>query len=138
MLRSAAAFGWKNVYLEDLTGSWFSQDRNMVTLSRAAARREINPISIRNSETLPAQRYEKVICCTSNRTGTPLSRYRLGSCQNGILTYGITELPGSLASLPCDNVYVDFVNAGLEPHARHEASVLLAVIAQQLRRKPNG
>ena len=138
LLRSAAAFGWKSVYLEDSTESWFSKKRDVLALSRAAARREINPLSINNSESLPLERYDKVILCARDRTGTPLSRYRLCNCRNGLLTYGTEELPRPLASLPCDTVYVDFLNAGLKPHARHEASALLAVIAHQLRRKRHG
>jgi len=110
LLRSAAAFGWKRVYLQDPAGSWFTESRESVSVSRAAARREINPIVVLQADTLPAHHFERVVWCTRERTGVPLSRFRIGDCENALLCHGVDALPDHLSSLPCDHVYADFVN----------------------------
>lgn len=138
LLRSAAAFGWKKVYLQDPAGSWFTESRESVSVSRAAARREINPIVVLQADELPAHRFEKVVWCTGERTGVPLSRYRIGGCKNALLSLGVDALPDHLTSLPCDHVYVDFVNNRATARPRHAVSTILGVLAQQLRNNRHG
>jgi tRNA(Leu) C34 or U34 (ribose-2'-O)-methylase TrmL len=138
LLRSAAAFGWKRVFLEDPERSWFSDTRDVVALSRAAARREINPIVVLKPERVQVRQYDRAILCSGNRTGTPLSRYRLKDSRSTLLIYGACSIPQDLAGIPTDEVYVDFDNPGAGMFFRHEGSVLLAVLARQLRGRPHG
>lgn len=138
LLRSAAAFGWRKVYLQDPAGSWFTKARETISLSRAAARREINPIAVLNADELPEHQFEKVIWCTGDRIGAPLSRFRMGDCRNALLVYGIASLPDHLRSLACEDVYVDFANTRATARHRHGGSTILAVLAQQLRSKRHG
>jgi len=138
LLRSASAFGWKKVFLQDRMGSWFSDDREMVTQSRAAARRENNLIVILKANTLIPNRYEKIVWCHGARKGEPLSHYRMDDCRNALLVYGSEELPECLDTLPCDDVYVDFATKNTAARPRHEASTLLSVMAQQLQNLHHG
>jgi len=138
LLRSSAAFGWKAVYLDDPARSWFTENRETVSLSRAAARREVNPIVVVNSAKVRPRMYDRVVFCSSGRSGTPLSRYRPGSFSKGILVYGMDILPEALSELPCDRIFVDVRNAAAVPRPRHECSILMSVIANQNRCRQRG
>jgi hypothetical protein len=72
-IRSAGAFGWQRVFVEDRAGVWFGCDRVTRSEGRGAARRGRNPIRL-----LPVtavQRYQyRVVCVVTTRLGTPLPR----------------------------------------------------------------
>jgi len=138
LLRSAAAFGWKAVYLDDPDGSWLTNDKERVSLSRGAARREINPLVVLNAAKLRSTRYDRVLWCADDRTGTPLPRYRLEGSEAGLLAFGAPTLPQGFKALPCTRIHVDFRQTGITPFARHEGSVVLAVLAEQLRGRRRG
>src|SRR5262249_29674308 len=59
-LRSAAAFGHQQVFLEDRGAGWFDGDHHQRREARAAARRHKNPLRVRRALTgLPA-RFDEV------------------------------------------------------------------------------
>jgi tRNA G18 (ribose-2'-O)-methylase SpoU len=76
-IRSAGAFGWSRLLVEDRTGVWFGGDRATQSEARAAARRQRNPIHL--IPTPPDQRYrfEEVCVITVRRTDTPIHRANL-------------------------------------------------------------
>jgi hypothetical protein len=130
LLRSVAAFGWKRVYLHDPEQAWFTRDKERITLSRAAARRENNSLAVLEAAGLPVRRYTRVIQCSLGRAGVPLSRFRAESLRGALLALGLDSLPQPLETLPRDELHVDFAESGIQPLPRHAASVLLAVLAQ--------
>jgi hypothetical protein len=76
-IRSAGAFGWERVFVEDRGGVWFGCDRVTRSEGRGAARRGRNPIRL--VAVPPTQRYRVADVCviTTRRLGEPLPRARL-------------------------------------------------------------
>jgi len=75
-IRSAGAFGWERLALDDRHRVWFGVDRAARAEGRAAARRARNPIRV--VPTTPDQRFrfEQVSVVTTRRGGRPLRRAR--------------------------------------------------------------
>lgn len=76
-IRSAAAFGWQRVLIDDRHGAWFGRDRATKSESRAAARRHRNPIHV-----VPAGRenrlaFREVMVVTTRPDGVPMYRAAL-------------------------------------------------------------
>ncbi|MBI4602059.1 MAG: hypothetical protein HY721_08865 [Planctomycetes bacterium] len=73
-IRSAGAFGWRRVLLEDRGRVWFGCDRGVRSEGRGAARRGRNPIRIVPTE--PARRFgfDEALVVTARPRGVPLHR----------------------------------------------------------------
>lgn len=71
-IRSAGAFGWGRLFVEDRQRVWFGCDRATITEGRAAARRARNPIRV--IPTAPDRDFAFAEACvlTVKRTGVPL------------------------------------------------------------------
>src|SRR5881398_2476115 len=69
-LRSAAAFGFRDVLLEDRGAGWFSGSANVRREARAAARRHKNPLRV-HPATLgeSATRYEEIVLVAASGAG---------------------------------------------------------------------
>lgn len=76
-IRSAGAFGWQRVLIEDRAGVWFGADRATRSEGRAAARRARNPIRLIPSAPDDRYAFERVLIVTTRRRGTPLHRATL-------------------------------------------------------------
>jgi tRNA C32,U32 (ribose-2'-O)-methylase TrmJ len=137
LLRSAWAFGWRQVFLEDRAGVWFTKDRSTVLAGRAAARCEVNRIMVRPRKQLILEDYDRIIACGRDRIGTPLSRLRLPERGKVLLVYGDGEMP-FIVGEAAEQVYVDHVSAEVTPCFRHAGSILLSMISHQLRRGRRG
>ncbi len=120
-------------------GVWFSKDRATVAQGRAAARREVNPLSVRPRSELCLNRYGTVIRCTNSRSAVPLSRMVLPDRGPVLIVYGDEESESYPA---CDvmDIFVDFTRSEPRPRFRHEASVMLSIVAEMLQdnRGPRG
>lgn len=137
-LRSVWAFGWHRIHLTDPMHAWFSEERERIALSRAAARKEKNPLVVLPSDTLQPSRYDRIILCGNDCSGIPLSKYALPDGERPLLTYGMKELPDELASLPMEHIYVDHTCAATVSRFRHGGSILLSVLSQQVGRTRHG
>lgn len=73
-LRSAAAFGIREIWLEDLGASWFEGEHGRLREARAAARRHKNPLRVRRGSPAIAERFEEVVVIVARGEGAPLSR----------------------------------------------------------------
>jgi hypothetical protein len=74
-VRSAACFGWRRLFIDDLRATWFATDRVTRSLGRGAARRARNPIRV-----LPVREdgsFDEV-CIVGACGGEPLRRADLG------------------------------------------------------------
>lgn len=131
LLRSAWAFGWRKDYLDDPSGTWFSDDRDKILAGRAAARREKNPVVVKPVRELRLNYYDGFIRCTPKNDGTSLSRFNLLEGRRILVVYGKErlEMPVGKTSV---NVSVDHSSLGVEPCFRHEGSILLSVLSQML------
>ncbi len=76
-LRSAAAFGWGRVLVEDTDQVWFGRDRARVAESRAAARRHRNPLRVVPVGAEQRYAFDQVCVVTAAGKGTPLPHARL-------------------------------------------------------------
>ncbi len=73
-IRSAAAFGWNRVLVEDRQRVWFGCDRAVRSEGRAAARRGKNDILCVPCDAGATQAFAKVTVVTTRRTSAPLHR----------------------------------------------------------------
>ena len=132
-LRSAAAFGFRDVLLEDRGAGWFSGTSGLRREARAAARRHKNPLRVHPATLAEsAARYDDIVLVTASDAGQPLSRERLtrGVRQLVVLGANAAELP------PTASGRVTVASLGLQPAEseplRLSASIALAEIARQV------
>lgn len=135
-LRSAAAFGFRHVLLEDRGAGWFAGSSNVRREARAAARRHKNPLRVHPATLAEsASRYDEIVLVTASGVGPPLSRERLTRGLRQLVIVG-AELEDAAAA-----GHVTVASLGLQP-MEHEplrltASIVLAEIARQVgRRRP--
>lgn len=133
LLRSAWAFGWRRVFVDDPHGVWFTRDHQTVIDSRAAARRHKNPLAVLPANQLDTDAYDQVLFCDGRREGTPLSRLRWPPCRRVLVVFNGAE--GSCGDVAMrERIFVDHVASGVDPRFRHAGSILLSVLAETLGR----
>src|SRR5581483_859002 len=76
-IRSAGAFGWSSLFVDDRAGVWFGGDHSIRTEGRAAARRAKNPIKLVPATAAPGQGFDEAIVVTAASDGIPLHRAAL-------------------------------------------------------------
>jgi hypothetical protein len=134
-LRSAAAFGFRDVFLEDLSCGWFDGPAAKRREARAAARRHKNPLRLHRATLDDAARYQEILVVTPFGPGVPIQRERIARGNRQLIVIGArTEEMGAGIS---DRVRV--ATLGLEPvqspPQRLVASIALAEIARQVGRR---
>ena len=130
-LRSAAAFGLDDVFLEDLGASWFAGEHGRRREARAAARRHKNPLRVRPGSPAIAERFEEVVAIVAGGDGTPLSRARLARGPRQLVVIG-AEAERVVASAADARVVTLGLAAGRPAPLRIVASIALAEIARQV------
>lgn len=135
-LRSAAAFGFRDVLLEDRGGGWFHGSAAVRREARAAARRHKNALRVHAATVSEAARFSEVVVVTPSGPGLPLQRQRLARGKRQLIVVGAR--PSELAPDGGDRLRI--ASLGLEPGEsplRLVASIALAEIARQVgRRRP--
>lgn len=136
-LRSAAAFGFRDVLLEDRGAGWFSGSANVRREARAAARRHKNPLRVHPATLAEsAARYEEIVLVTASDVGGQLPRARLTRGVRQLVVIGVSpeDVRASAAR------HLAIASLGLQPGPeplRLTASIALAEIARQVgRRRP--
>ncbi|MSQ09709.1 MAG: hypothetical protein EXR52_01700 [Dehalococcoidia bacterium] len=129
-LRSAAAFGWVQVLVDDRAGVWFGVERGMRAEGRDAARRARNPIRLHRSEPVDHYDFNEVVVVTASGMGIPVQRVRLTGGSSQLLV---------VADESVDNVEsggwerlgkrVTLATLGLPPLSQHYRYCLVASIA---------
>jgi tRNA G18 (ribose-2'-O)-methylase SpoU len=84
-IRSAAAFGWQRVLIDDRHDAWFGRDRATTAESRAAARRHRNPIHVVPTVRDSCLAFRDVLLVTTRPGGTPLHRAALAGGPGRVL-----------------------------------------------------
>jgi hypothetical protein len=136
-LRSAAAFGFHDVLLDDRGAGWFEGTAAARRAARAAARRHKNPLRIHRADVRDAVRFEEIVLVRPWGTAPPLQRERLIRGQRQLVVVGATF--DELATIVGDRLRI--ATLALEEVERAPlrlvASILLAEIARQVgRRRP--
>jgi tRNA G18 (ribose-2'-O)-methylase SpoU len=131
LLRSVYAFGWRRVFLSDPHNVWFSSDPAIILQGRAAARRARNLLAVLSAAKLDLASYDAVITCRQDQEGSPLSRLRLPECGRLLIVFGESNATDDFENDSL-RITVDHADRTVPPCFRHDGSILLSVISQQL------
>lgn len=135
-LRSAAAFGWRQVYLQDSHEAWFHTDRARQLESRAAARRSKNKIRIVPTRAEDRFHYDEVVVVSRHFGAERLNKAPLAKgARQLIVLADETEQPweGEAERLGTRVRSVKLEFPGEKGyHFRFAATIALAEIARQV------
>jgi hypothetical protein len=138
-LRSAAALGWREVFLDDRSAGWFDGPSWLRRESRAAARRHKNPLHVRRASRDVAAGFEEVVVVSPAGPGRAVTRQPLARGRRQLVVIGAG--PEQVAALPGGRLRVASLGLrelGCAPPLRLVASIALAEIARQAGRPPPG
>jgi tRNA G18 (ribose-2'-O)-methylase SpoU len=134
-LRSAAAFGFREVLLDDRRAGWFDGSSAVRREARAAARRHKNPLRVHRATLDIAARYAEIVLVRPSGPGTPLQRANLTHGNRQLIIVGAS--PDEIDTSATTRARV--ATLGLEPVTpaplRLIASIILAEIARQVGRR---
>lgn len=137
-IRSACAFGWAQVFLQDRGNAWYECDRVIRSEGRGTARRGRNPIRVTPYREEALEDYRRILVCTQEPGGKPPYTLPLIGRDTLIVlpdaqepsaswfpesTHRAEIIPVTLPSVPAKGY-----------HYRQMASIALAEIARQLGR----
>ncbi len=143
-IRSAAAFGWERLFVEDRAGVWFGVDRATRSEGRAAARRGRNAIRVVPATQEAREGYEEVCVVTTRQDGVPLHRARLAGGARQLIAIPDEEAVDVLAETwarrgkKATLVNLDPPSGSFAYHYRLVATLALAEIARQVGRPASG
>jgi len=137
-LRSAGAFGWARLFVEDRSGVWFGCNRATRAEGRAAARAHRNPLQLIPVSKERRYGFDEVCVISASCQGTPLPRARLARGGRQLIA-----LPDeSAVSLPDEDwgrlgkevrfVSLDLPAPSFPYHYRATAAIALAEVARQV------
>jgi hypothetical protein len=136
-IRSAGAFGWERVLVEDRSGVWFGAPRHVTAEGRGAARRHRNPIRLIPAGPAASYAFAEVWVVTRNQGDVPLHRANLAAGPRSLLVIPDEEAI-DLDAEPWDRLgaRVRFAHLGLPERShcpyRLHASIALAEAARQV------
>lgn len=134
-LRSAAAFGFHEVLLEDRGAGWFGGSSAVRREARAAARSHKNPLRVHRATLDIASQYPEIVLVTPSGPGMTLQRANLARGNRQLVIVGVPsdEIDAGAAAR------ARVATLGLEPVTsaplRLIASIVLAEIARQVGRR---
>jgi len=143
-IRSAAAFGWERVLVEDRAGAWFGVDRATRSEGRAAARRGRNAIRVIPATEEARHAYDEVCVVTTRQKGVPLHRANLAKGARQLLAIpdeDAVDLWAETWARSGKKVTVARIDAPAEQfpyHYRLVATIALAEAARQIGRPAPG
>ncbi len=144
VIRSACAFGWERVFLEDRYNAWYAPTRLMKAEGRGAARRGRNPIKVIPCPSNLLAAYDKIIVVTRTQTGRPLYAVPLVARPAHNTLVVLTDEQGAKEAWNAPReLQAKVTYASLPPvadelyHYRQAASIGLAEAARQMGR-PDG
>jgi len=141
-IRSAGAFGWERILLDDRAGVWFGANRVIRSEGRAAARRGRNPIHLVPAASAGKAGYDEVCVVGLGRGDMPLHRASLAGGPRQLVVIpdesGVQlerqdwERLGKRVRF----VRVDVPGVEFAYHYRLVASIALAEMARQVGQRP--
>lgn len=130
-LRSAAAFGLREVLLDDRGAGWFDGQHARRREARAAARRHKNPLHVRRAPPGFTAGFGEIVVITPWGPGRPVSRERFARGRRLAVVIGLA--PEQIQAPPAARIRM--ATLGLRPAGcaplRLVASIALAEIARQ-------
>jgi hypothetical protein len=136
-LRSAAAFGLTEVFLDDRGAAWFHGPHAQRREARAAARRHKNPLRVRRYPPGLASGFDEIVAVTPWEPGRALRRQPLSRGRRQLVVIGMP--PAELEATAAGRIRVATLGLRQAERAplRLVASIALAEIARQAGR-PSG
>jgi SpoU rRNA Methylase family len=133
-LRSAAAFGYRELFLEDRGAGWFEGEHHLRREARGAARWHKNPLRVRRAPTGLTARFDDVLVLSPGGPGAPISRARLTRGRSQLIVIGASpDTAESLAAKGAGMLTLGFQEQTASgPALRLVASIALAEIARQV------
>lgn len=134
-VRTAACFGWTQLFVRDRGSAWFAADRVTRSLGRGAARRARNPIRVLPLRGDPP--FDEVCVVSTHGGGTPLQRADLARGPRQLVVIP-DEMAGDIDERDLADLgrHVRWVHLEIEPGVRRPfrsiASIALAEIARQV------
>ncbi len=134
-IRSACAFGWEHLFLDDPRRVWYTDNRVIRAEGRDMARRDRNPLKVLPADRLTWHDYNRLIRITPDNWfptlhGTDLTGSGTLICLTDPVDAATDAQPANWHGA-ISNVYVP-EHPDLAAHFRCRASVVLAEIARQL------
>jgi tRNA G18 (ribose-2'-O)-methylase SpoU len=138
-IRSACAFGWNRVFLEDRGNVRFG---GLKREARAAARRAKNEIRIVPAHEKFNYRFERATVVTTSGEGVPLHNARLADGPGQLIVIADESTPGALVNEDLQRLAakVDFAHIEISAQSfgynfRLPASIVMAEVARQVGQK---
>lgn len=134
-LRSAAAFGFRDVLLDDRGAGWFDGPTAVRREALAAARRHKNGLRVHRGTLHSAARFDEIVLVIPCSGAPPVQRERLAHGRRQLVIVGAQ--PEDVATIAADRTRVatlDLERVERTP-LRLVASILLAEIARQVGRR---
>jgi tRNA G18 (ribose-2'-O)-methylase SpoU len=136
-LRSAAAFGFRDVLLDDRGAGWFDGPAAVRREARAAARRHKNALRIHRATLDHAARFEEVVVVVPSGRATPIQRERLTRGRRQVVVVGVPPEEADVIAPGRVRVASLGLQPVPDPPLRLVASVLMAEVSRQVgRRRP--
>lgn len=137
-LRSAAAFGFRDVLLDDRGAGWFVGSAATRREARAAARRHKNPLRVHRATTADLERFDEVLVVLQSGKRVPLRHNQLARGRRQLVVVGLdAEEVGRLAAGSIRVASLELTPVASAP-LRFVASITLAEIARQVGRRRRG
>ncbi|MGH9548352.1 MAG: hypothetical protein ACRD3W_03215, partial [Terriglobales bacterium] len=141
-IRSACAFGWNRVFLEDRCDAWFGGDHAAKREARAAARRSKNEIRVIPTKPNFKYQFERAtIVTTTQDKGTPLHTAKLADGPQQLIVVADESTHSSLNESverfagKVDYAHIEVPAAAFKYHFRLLSSIVMAEIARQVGQK---
>jgi len=134
-LRSAAAFGFRDVLLDDRGAGWFGGSADTRREARAAARRHKNPLRIHRASAADVGRFEEVIIVLPSGSANPLQRERLTRGRRQLVVMGSDPADLELVERRRARTATLDLEPFEDPPLRLVTSIVLAEIARQVGRR---
>lgn len=137
-IRSAGAFGWQSMFVEDRAGVWFGANRAVQTEGRAAARRAKNPIKLVPVMSAQGYAFDEAVVITTGEGGTPLHRAALARGDRQLIAIpdesviDVAAEDWSRIGRDVRLVRVDLPTTEFVYHYRLIATIALAEVARQV------
>ncbi len=139
-IRSAAAFGWQRILVEDSAHVWFGIERSTRAEGRAAARRFRNPIRVMPSNGESHYAFDEVCVITPDANAVPIARANLARGPRQLLIIPDVDRADSSAidwerfGKHVSFASLEFPATAARRHYRFETSIALAEAARQIGR----
>jgi len=135
-LRSAAAFGITELFLDDRGAGWFDGPHAQRREARAAARWHKNPLRVHRALPGLAERFDEIVVISPGQPGRPLRRQRLTRGRRQLVVIGVA--PEQVEATAGSRTQLTTLGLGHPERAplRLWASIALAEIARQAGRPP--